>query len=170
MISLSEEPYESEVAQRLVAALSAEITERYADETDPWTPEEEAADLAGYLAEVTPDLVRPPCGVFVVAWRDGGAVGCGAVKRDDPRSDVGEVKRMYTAPDARRAGVGRVILEHLERRATELGMRGLRLETGTAQPEALALYERQGWNRITPFGRYRDEPSSVCFGKELSVE
>ena len=167
MIRLTEEPYDSEVAGRLVAALTADINERYADETDPWTPEEEAADIAAYLAEVDPVVVRPPLGTFVVAWLEGEAVGCGAVKLTDPADDLGEVKRMYTVPEARRQGVAAAILVHLEARAAALGIRRLRLETGTAQPEALALYESHGWARITPYGRYRDEPSSVCFGKSI---
>lgn len=167
MIRLTEEPYDSEVAGRLVAALTVDINERYADPLDPWTPDEEAADIAAYLAEVDPVVVRPPLGSFVVAWVDGEAVGCGAVKRADLADDLGEIKRMYTVPAARRRGVAAALLVHLEERAAELGIRRLRLETGTAQPEALALYEAHGWERITPYGRYREEPSSVCFGKSL---
>jgi GNAT superfamily N-acetyltransferase len=75
---------------------------------------------------------------------------------------------MYTAPEARRRGVSRAVLERLELIAAELGYRRLRLETGTAQPEAVALYESHGWERITPYGRYKDSPSSVCFAKDLA--
>ena len=41
------------------------------------------------------------------------------------------------------------------------------LETGARQPEALALYESNGFARIAPFGEYIDDPVSVCMEKHL---
>lgn len=41
------------------------------------------------------------------------------------------------------------------------------LESGTKQPEALALYETTGWEPIAPYGDYRDEPGSRCYAKDL---
>jgi GNAT superfamily N-acetyltransferase len=167
LITVTEEPYDGPVAVSLVAALHAEIDERYADELDRMTEEEVAADHADYLAEVTPELASHPLGTFLVAWLDGRPVGCGALKPLDGLAGVAEIKRMYTEPAARRRGVSRALLERLERVAADLGYERIRLETGTAQPEAIALYESHGWDRITPYGRYKDEPSSVCFGKEV---
>ncbi len=166
-LQLAEEPNDSPDAVARVAALNEEINLRYADEVDEWTHEELEEDTVAYLAEVTPALVSPPHGVFVVTRIDGEAVGCGALKPFDAAAGIAEVKRMYTAPAARRRGVSRAVLGHLEARAVELGYRRLVLETGTEQPEALALYEGSGWDRITPYGRYKDAPSSVCFGKDL---
>ena len=74
---------------------------------------------------------------------------------------------MYTAPTARRRGISRALLGRLEEIASDLGYRRLQLETGTGQPEAMALYESAGWHRITPYGHYKDSPDSVCFAKEL---
>jgi GNAT superfamily N-acetyltransferase len=167
VIQLTEEPYDGPIASTLVAALHQEINERYAAEMADWTPAQLDADVAAYRAEVGPEHVTPPHGVFVVAWLDGEAAGCGALKPVAGVAGSGEIKRMYTAPGARRRGVSRAVLAHLETRAADLGYRGLQLETGTEQPEALALYESHGWERIPPYGRYKDEPSSVCFGKEL---
>ncbi len=166
-VELAEEPYDGPDAAALVAALNEEINLRYADEVDAWTEEELEEDDQAYLAEVTPDLVTPPNGVFVLARLDGEAVGCGALKPFDRAAGIGEVKRMYVAPHARRRGISRLVLAHLEARAFELGYHRLQLETGTEQPEALALYAADGWTRITPYGRYKDLPSSVCFGKDL---
>ena len=168
MIELTEEPYDSPVAVALVADLLDEINERYAHEIEAMTPEELAAEDAEYLAEVTPEMVARPQGVFLVAWLDGEPAGCGALKPVPDLATTAEVKRMYTAPGARRRGVSRAILERLEDIARELGYEHLQLETGTAQPEALALYESHGWHRIPPYGRYKDSPSSVCYGKHLS--
>ena len=41
------------------------------------------------------------------------------------------------------------------------------LETGTAQPEAIALYASSGYHRIPNFGTYREYPNSRCFAKTL---
>jgi GNAT superfamily N-acetyltransferase len=167
VIQLTEEPYDGSIATALVAALHQDINERYAAEMADWTETEVEADMIAYLAEVNPALVTPPHGTFVVAWLDGEPAGCGALKPVDGEVGLGEVKRMYTVPRARRRGVSRAVLAELEARAAALGYRRLQLETGTEQPEALALYGSHGWERIEPYGRYKDEPSSVCFAKDL---
>jgi len=160
LITITEEPYDAPVVVVLVQALNEEINERYAG--DAYDEDEEA-----YQAEVTPSLVRSPHGTFLVAWLDGEPVGCGAIKPLDADPAVGEVKRMYTVTTVRRRGVSRTVLSRLEAVAVELGYARLQLETGTAQPEALALYESAGWQRITPYGRYKGSPESVCFAKEI---
>jgi GNAT superfamily N-acetyltransferase len=162
LITVTVEPYDGAVATALVQALLLDLNERYADVDDAEDPDDD-----DYLAEVTPAMVRPPLGTFLVAWLDGTPAGCGALKPLDSDPTVGEIKRMYTAPSARRQGVSRRLLEHLERAAPELGYRRIQLETGLAQPEAMALYESHGWHRITPYGHYKHSPQSVCFAKDL---
>jgi len=167
VITVTEEPYDGAVAVELVAALLADLNERYAYFEADMTDDELAVADAEYLAEVTAAMVSPPQGCFVVAWLDGTAVGCGALKPLRLGERVGEIKRMYTMPSARRQGVSRALLVYLEDAAGRLGYRRLQLETGTAQPEALALYAAHGWHRITPYGRYRDSGESVCFAKDF---
>jgi hypothetical protein len=41
------------------------------------------------------------------------------------------------------------------------------LESGTAQPEALALYERAGYAPVAAYGRYADEPGTRSLGRSL---
>jgi len=41
------------------------------------------------------------------------------------------------------------------------------LETGTLNPEAVALYQRCGYVRIEPYGPYIGTPHSLCFGRAL---
>ena len=41
------------------------------------------------------------------------------------------------------------------------------LETGLRQPEAIALYESDGYTPIPNFGFYKESPLSVCYRKEL---
>lgn len=115
-----------------------------------------ALDLA---ALCQPDVV------FVVA-RDalGHAQGCGAVVL---RPQHGEIKRMYVRPAARGQGVARRLMQALEHAARARGCRQLLLETGPRQPEALAFYTREGFERRGPFGSYPDHPLSVFMGKDL---
>jgi hypothetical protein len=59
------------------------------------------------------------------------------------------------------------VLAHLERTAAEAGAEAMILETGLAQPEAIALYESSGYTRIPSFGYYKDEPLNRCYAKPL---
>ena len=47
------------------------------------------------------------------------------------------------------------------------GVVRLLLETGTAQPEAMRFYEREGYERIDNFGPYAGQPLSVCYARDL---
>jgi putative acetyltransferase len=104
--------------------------------------------------------------VFVVA-RDakGTALGCGAVVVTE---SFGELKRMYVRQESRGQGVAQQILKELEASATKMECQELLLETGPYQPEALALYKKQGYARRGPFGTYPDHPLSVFMGKILA--
>lgn len=145
----------SAAAQALIARLNAELTERYPN------PEDRHFGL-------TQEQVSGSNGVFVVATQDGEPVGCGALRRLD--GATGELKRMFVAPEARRRGVGRGVLTALELHARELGLRRLVLETGVRQHEAMAMYERAGYDRIPCFGEYERSAASVCLGKDLPAD
>lgn len=164
MIELTEEAYDGPVAAAFVQDLLAELNERYAHllSEDPEEPTDE-----DYLAEVTPAMVRRPSGVFVVAWIDGDPLGCGALRALDGSTEVGEIKRMFTRPAGRRRGLSRRVLSRLEEVAVELGYQRLQLETGDPQHEAVALYTSHGWQRIEPYGNYKDSGVSVCFATDL---
>jgi putative acetyltransferase len=114
---------------------------------------------------VPADELKQPNIVFLLAWLDAEAVGCGALV--DHAGEYGELKRIYVRPACRRAGVGRAILGELFSQARSRGLRVLRLETGNAQPEALAMYERAGFRRRGPFGDYREDPLSLFMELEL---
>jgi putative acetyltransferase len=80
-------------------------------------------------------------------------------------SSTAEIKRMWTDPAYRRRGLARRVLDLLEAEAAARGYRRRRLETGLAQPEAVALYEAMGWVRGEGYGRHRDSPRAVFFEK-----
>lgn len=163
-VTVGPEPFDAPEAVALEAELMADLDDRYASDgaADGDDPE-----MVG-LHRVVFEQVSPPHGVFVVARVDGAAAACGAVRRliGGP-PDVGEIKRMYTRPAARRRGLGAVILDRLEREAAVLGYRRVQLETGLRQPEAIALYETAGYHRIPSFGQYEGDELSVCFAKDL---
>ena len=59
---------------------------------------------------------------------------------------------------ARRRGVARALLAELEGAARRFGYRELWLETGTEQPEAIALYESAGYLPVPPFDPHDGQP------------
>ena len=100
---------------------------------------------------------------FLVAVVDRLDVGCGAVQPAD--GTTGELKRMYVVPGHRGRGIARSLLKALESLAAEMGYDRLRLATGARQPEAIALYESSGYERIAPYGKYVGEPLTFCYAK-----
>jgi GNAT superfamily N-acetyltransferase len=102
---------------------------------------------------------------FFVARIDGVAVGCGAFKMDAPGE--AELKSMFVAEAARRAGVGAAILRTVETAAVAAGARLLLLETGIHHVAAQRMYAREGYVRRGPYGDYRDDPLSVFMEKRL---
>jgi len=102
---------------------------------------------------------------FLVASSDGLVRGFGAVV--DCGGEYGEIKRMYVAPTARQMGLGRMILEELEKRARICGLPLMRLETGIRQPAAIELYRSAGYVETQPFGSYELDPLSIFMEKKL---
>ncbi|MCD8175986.1 MAG: GNAT family N-acetyltransferase [Tannerellaceae bacterium] len=47
------------------------------------------------------------------------------------------------------------------------GFTSVVLETGINQPEAIRLYEKNGYIRIANYGPYINQPDSVCMKKIL---
>jgi putative acetyltransferase len=75
---------------------------------------------------------------------------------------------MYVRPQFRGLGFGKLLISQLAAYAREHGVRLLRLETGIYQHEVIGLYERMGFERIEPFGSYKEDPLSLFFEKPLT--
>lgn len=149
--------YDHADAVTLTERVQREYVERYG------SPDDTPMDPADFV---------PPAGVFLVGYLDGVPVATGGWrgKDDSPeghRDGDAEIKRMYVAPEARGRGLARRILAELERDATAAGRSRMVLETGTEQPEAIALYLSSGYAPVRKFGLYRDEPLSRCYGRDL---
>ncbi|GAA4807253.1 GNAT family N-acetyltransferase [Actinomycetospora chlora] len=128
---------------------------------------------------VDPADFAPPRGLFLLGGLPGtGPVCCGGWRRHEEatidvrdrdvlRPGDAEIKRMWVDPAHRRRGLAGAVLAELERTAAAAGCARMVLETGTEQPEALAFYRAAGYAPIPRYGTYRDEPSSLCFAREL---
>jgi GNAT superfamily N-acetyltransferase len=78
-----------------------------------------------------------------------------------------EIKRMYTSLESRGKGIASHVLRELENWASELSYERCILETGQKQPEALRLYEKNGYKVISNYGQYAEIGNSVCFEKHI---
>jgi len=132
----------SAAAQACIGAYLDELDARF----------ETGFDAARSVSAHPKELV-PPQGVFLLAWLDGVAIGCGGLKVAG--EGVGEIKRMWVAPDARGLGVAQRLLDALEQQARMLGLVRVRLDTNRTLVEARALYARNGYSEIPP---YNDNP------------
>lgn len=101
----------------------------------------------------------------IVAYIDGNAVGCGAIKEFG--EETMEIKRMFVHPEFRRQGIAKKILEQLEVWANELKYETCILETGNKQKEAVTLYQKLGYEVIPNYGQYEKVESSICMQKKL---
>jgi GNAT superfamily N-acetyltransferase len=150
--------YDHPDAAKLIAEVQQEYVVRYGD------PDVTPVDPADFAA---------PRGVFLIGYVDDVPIASGAWRGHDgpaPEFQPGdaELKRMFVTASARGRGFARAILAELERMAAAAGRRRVVLETGTEQPEALALYRSSGYRAIESFGVYKNEPESRCFAKDLS--
>jgi putative acetyltransferase len=101
----------------------------------------------------------------MVAYIDNMLVGCGAIRPF--ADDTMEIKRMFVLPGYRRSGVASTVVRELENWSKELGNKFCVLETGKRQPEAIALYQRMGFEIIPNYGKYVGMDNSVCFKKKV---
>jgi GNAT superfamily N-acetyltransferase len=144
-------------AARLVEEVQQEYVARYGGRDE--TPLE-------------PGYFEPPHGAFFVGYLDGRPVATGAWRRRrdvvvDGSDQSAEIKRMYVAPAARGRGLARAMLARLEETARAAGAEVMILETGLAQPEAIALYESAGYQPTPGFGFYKDAALARCFARRL---
>jgi GNAT superfamily N-acetyltransferase len=142
--------WDDPAAKALRAAQRIEIAERYGRTDSEPGPAPSGADIVHFVVALAPD---------------GAPLGCGGLRQVDESS--GEVKRMYVVPEHRGTGVASAVLAGLEAHARALGWTRLRLETGDAQPDAVAFYTKHGYRPVARFGHYVDSPTSLCFGRDL---
>nr|WP_290971143.1 GNAT family N-acetyltransferase [Flavobacterium sp.] len=100
----------------------------------------------------------------IIAYINGIAVGCGAIKQFDSQSV--EVKRMFVSNEYRGRRIASQILNGLESWAKELGYAVAVLETSNVQTEAVGLYTKT-YTVTENYGQYAGIETSICFKKQL---
>ena len=136
-VQVTVERADAEASLVLQEAFFADIAARYPG----WEP--------GSSQSVGPSDLAPPDGIWLVAYRDARAIGCGGLQRLD--AETGEVRRLFLDETDRGRGIGRTLLLELEEHARRLGYRRVRLTTGDGQPEALRMFQSAGYQEIPPF-------------------
>ncbi|WP_299849024.1 GNAT family N-acetyltransferase [uncultured Roseovarius sp.] len=132
------------------------LTSSHALMLDLYPPEE------NYALEI--DALCAPDIHFFAAREGETTLGTGALAI---REGYGEVKSMFTAPEARGKGVAAALLRQLEDQARALNLTALKLETGEELAGAVRLYERHGFQRCEAFGAYRPNKYSIFMEKHL---
>jgi GNAT superfamily N-acetyltransferase len=153
--------YASSDAASLIEAANIDLATRYRTQL---------ADLGGpntSWLQNEPSQFMPPQGSFFVAFLNGRPVGCGGWVSHGTSGEVGELKKLYVLPEARKCGIARRILAASEGSARENGRLRMILEAGTSQPEALTLYESLGYVLIENYGYFRDIPECCGYARNL---
>ena len=152
-------PFDHTDAVKLNDQVQAEYHVRYGD--------------GGDATELAPADFAPPNGVYLIAYDEWDSpVATGGWRAQDTNGEGNldgdaELKRMYVIEEMRGRGLARRILTALEDHARAAGRRRMVLETGTKQPEAIALYTSSGYEPCAKFGYYRHFEDSRCFAKAL---
>ncbi|MFF6781525.1 GNAT family N-acetyltransferase [Streptomyces sp. NPDC012510] len=152
-------PFDHPDAAKLNEKVQAEYSIRYGDDGD--------------ATFMDPAHFVPPAGLYLIAYDEHDRPVATGGWRSQDTNDEGyqdgdaEIKRMYVIPEARGLGLARRILTELESDAKASGRTRMVLETGTKQPEAVALYTSSGYEPCVKFGYYRFHELSLCFAKPL---
>jgi GNAT superfamily N-acetyltransferase len=150
--------YDAPDAMKLNDLVQAEYAMRYGD---------------GDLTVMDAAHFEPPQGLYLLVYdTDRLPVASGGWRAQDASPEGfsdgdAEIKRMFVVPGARGRGLARRLLAELESSAAAAGRTRMVLETGLKQPEAIALYESEGYQPTAKFGYYRHDELSVCMAKPL---
>lgn len=115
-----------------------------------------SSEVADAMDAEPSDDLAPPGGVLLVARHGSDILGCAGLRLLP--AGIGEVTRVFVLPQARRRGVGGLLLRAVEDTARHHGVTRLRLDTRSDLAEARQLYARNGFREVAPFndGRFAD--------------
>ena len=109
----------------------------------------------------------PPAGVFLIVVEDGEDVGCGGIKKlpvpepvsvTEPVEVRYEIKHLWIQPHMQGRGLGRALLNELERRARDFGATEVVLDTNASLLAAGSMYRTGGYEEIEP---YNENPNAT---------
>jgi len=124
-------------------------------------------EYQGFSAELAalPGKYAPPSGELLIAWVNGEAGGCVALRALD-RATL-EVKRLYVRPVTRGMGLGKRLVEAAISFARQHGYAEMCLDTLATMTAARALYRSQGFVEIPPYGAAH-LPGTCFYGLSLT--
>ncbi|HWR01439.1 MAG TPA: GNAT family N-acetyltransferase [Chlorobaculum sp.] len=105
-------------------------------------------NFAAELAEL-PGCYAPPSGRLSLAFHNGLAAGCVALRRVE--YGVCEMKRLYVRPEFRGLGIGKALADLTVRQAREIGYKSIRLDTVGSMQTAQFIYESMGFTDTEPY-------------------
>ncbi|WP_328669597.1 GNAT family N-acetyltransferase [Streptomyces sp. NBC_00328] len=152
-------PFDHPDAVKLNDQVQAEYAVRYGD--------------GGDATHLDARMFSPPFGLYLIAYDEWDRPVATGGWRTQDENDEGyadgdaELKRMYVIPEARGLGLARRMLAALEEDARAADRTRMVLETGSKQPEAVALYASSGYEPCAKFGYYRFHELSLCYAKAL---
>lgn len=146
--------YDDPAAAALRRTMTYELAGRYVGRDD---------ELAAHTETLR---VRPATIAYTALAVTGDGLPIGHLALRRAGEDL-ELKRMYVIPAYRGGGVAVALLKAAEDAARRLGVTRIILQTGDRQPEAVRLYERQGYRPIPVFPPYEELWFSRCYAKAL---
>ena len=104
-------------------------------------------------------------GIVVIAYIDDIAVGCAGLKS---YSDTdAEIKRVWVEPQYRQRHIAVDMMQMIENKAKEQHFSRTILQTREAMTEAVSLYEKLGYYRISNDPPYDRLEGAICYAKDL---
>ena len=121
----------------------------------------------GDYSPVFPQAAKftPPAGVFLIVVEDGEDIGCGGIKSLSPTRY--EIKHLWIQPRMQGRGLGRALLNELERRALDFGATEVVLDTNASLLAAGSMYRSGGYEEIEP---YNDNPNATHWFRKTIVD
>lgn len=144
---------------RETSVTSADANQLLKELSDALTRITGASGEASFAAED----VENERSAFVIAYADGAACGCGALR---PLTETtAELKRVYARPNSQ--GVGTAIVKALEEKARSFGYSEIVLETRRVNTAAVAFYRKLGYTECENFGKYIGRNEAICMQKTI---
>ncbi len=116
-------------------------------------------DIESYLSDAASG--------FWIAYVEGKAAGCVALRPLGATEQAYECKRLYVRPEFRGRGIAERLLAAMEEYASLIGAQWIYLDSKDDLRDALRLYRRRGYQECA---RYNDNPQATVFlRKRLAV-
>ena len=103
---------------------------------------------------------------IVLGYCDDVPVACAAMKKIS--LDCFEIKRVFVQRGFRNLGLARKMMDVLETKAQQKGVKTLILETSKTFTPAIKLYTSLGYHEIARYAQYRDMEESYCMEKTIT--